>query len=50
MIAVKDLKKWLATLSPEDSVGIDDGGLTLRSLNEPDVYYEVGGMVNEDTE
>ena len=50
VIAVAELKRWLNTLSPTDEVGIDEGGLTLVSYDEPDVYMAVGGYVGEGAE
>ena len=40
---VKELIRWLQTLDKDDVVYIDEGGLTLRSMMESDVYNEVGG-------
>jgi hypothetical protein len=48
MIAVKELKRWLNTLPEGDAVGIDEGGLQLVSLLQPDVYNEVGGYVSKE--
>lgn len=42
--SVSEIVEWLKTLHPDDEVGIDDGGLALRSMNEPDAYLEIGGM------
>ena len=41
---VKELRQWLAVLDRDSSVGIDEGGLTLRVLGDEDVYFEVGGL------
>lgn len=43
MISVAAVKRWLATLEEDDKVFIDDGGLSLMSVSEPDAYLEVGG-------
>jgi len=44
MIMVSELQRWLATLAADDGVGVDDGGLTLVSHKQPDVYLEIGGI------
>ena len=46
MIPIKDLKRWLATLTPGNSVAIDEGGLTLVEIDgnqQTGSYYEIGG-------
>lgn len=43
-MSVKEVIRWLSTLSPSDAVGIDEGGLALRSLDDQNVYMEVGGI------
>jgi hypothetical protein len=43
MITVKELKRWLDTLEDDDSVSIDEGGISLLSDQQPDAYLEVGG-------
>lgn len=50
MMVISELKRWLDKLSPDDSVGVDEGGLTLMSYEEPDVYIEVGGYVGKGDE
>lgn len=50
MIATTELIRWLRTLPKDSSVGIDDGGLTLRCPEEPEVYHEIGGLPEEDTD
>jgi hypothetical protein len=47
MIQVSKLKMWLATLAENDYVGIDEGGLTLYSVEEPQAYVEIGGLPEE---
>lgn len=47
MITVLELCQWLATLPAGASVGVDDGGLTLRhALVSADkaAYLEIGGL------
>lgn len=41
---VKDVIRWLRTLSAEDAVYIDEGGLNLVSEKESEAYLEVGGQ------
>jgi hypothetical protein len=43
MITVKALKEWLATLSDDSEVGIDEGGLELVSDDQVG-RLEVGGF------
>ncbi len=42
-ISVKELIEWLETLDENDGVFINEDGLTLQSIDEPDAYVEVGG-------
>lgn len=44
---VSDISDWLNTLDEEDEVGIDEGGLMLVSVSDPETYLEVGGMPEE---
>jgi len=43
-INVKDVIKWLQTLSADDAIYIDEGGLSLVSENDGEAYLEVGGQ------
>ena len=45
---VKDIIRWLKTLDAKDAVGVDEDGLTLRSVDDPDAYFEIGGLPEED--
>jgi hypothetical protein len=45
---VKEVKDWLNTLDDYDGVGVDEGGLCLRSVLEPEVYCEIGGMPEDE--
>lgn len=45
---VREIKDWLNSLTEDELVGIDEGGLTLRVVGRPDVYYEIGGIPEED--
>ena len=47
-MTVKDVIKWLKTLSTDDTVYIDEDGLTLMSENDPDAYLEVGGESDDE--
>lgn len=44
-ISVKELKDWLAEWCDDgEMIGIDDGGLTLQTINEPIASIEIGGI------
>ena len=45
---VNVLKEWLNTIPDNYQVGIDDGGLVLRVVGHPEVYYEIGGIPEVD--
>lgn len=47
-ITVKELGDWLTTLQDDDLVAIDDGGLVLQSVENPEVYIEIGGIPEEE--
>ena len=40
---VSDLKVWLDSLSDNDVVFINEGGLTLEIVGSDEAYYEIGG-------
>lgn len=42
------LRQWLDMLPEGCSVGIDDGGLTLVCVEDPEIYYEIGGISESD--
>ena len=48
MMKATELKRWLATISDDSFIAIDDGGLALVELDEKgmeaDAYLEVGGI------
>lgn len=46
MMPKKELERWLATLHAEDWIAIDEGGLTLVCVNDPEAYCEVGGIAD----
>lgn len=46
-----DIIEWLRDVSNGRQVtmiGIDDGGLALRVVDHPEVYYEIGGIPEDD--
>ena len=43
MIAKTELVRWASTLPNGDGIFVDEGGLTLHSLKDPEAYLEVGG-------
>jgi hypothetical protein len=49
-IDANSIIKWLNSLPINTSVGIDEGGLALQVVDHPDVYLEVGGLPENDTE
>lgn len=49
MTTAKELGEWIATLSPDTQLAVDDGGLTIVEVNnERDIYFEIGGTPDED--
>lgn len=47
MVSSKALYDWLSGFTPQQEVGIDEGGLTLRIVENgvmTNAYYEVGGI------
>jgi hypothetical protein len=48
MTALHDLTAWLATLAPDSSVAVDEGGLALVEIDSrgelTGAYLEVGGV------
>ena len=47
-IEAKELKEWINSLPSGTSIGIDEGGLTLQVVGNPDVYLEIGGLPDEE--
>lgn len=41
---VLEIQEWLATLPKSSEVGVDDGGLCLRVVNDESIYLEIGGL------
>lgn len=52
MTSIKDLKAWIETLDPGNSVAVDDGGLAVVELTptgiETGAYLEIGGVPEEE--
>ena len=44
MMNAGQVREWLAGLNDDTDVAIDDGGLILVLVDNPDVYLEVGGV------
>ena len=44
----EELIRWLSTLPDGVSVGVDDGGLVLRVVDDEDNYIEIGGLPLDD--
>lgn len=47
-ISAKELKQWINSLPNNSHVGIDDGGLTLQIIDNPEIYLEIGGLPEND--
>lgn len=47
-IPAKDLIHWLNSLPLNANVGVDDGGLTLQVIDNPQTYIEVGGIPTDE--
>ena len=45
---VVQLREWLATLNDDQLVGVDDGGLCLRVVDDPEPYCEIGGLPEDE--
>ena len=39
-----EIAQWLATIHPDELVGVDEGGLALTVEGREDCYLEVGGV------
>lgn len=50
MVGVPELQAWLATLPADGFVAVDGGGLALVLVEDPDTYYEVGGIPDPEEE
>jgi len=46
-LSSNDIIQWLNSLPVGTPVCIDEGGLSLQVVNDPDVYLEVGGQPEE---
>lgn len=47
-LTAKELKEWINSLPSGTSVGIDEGGLTLQVVGNPEVYLEIGGLPEDE--
>jgi hypothetical protein len=43
-----EIQQWLDNLPEDVGVGINEDGLTLQVVNNPDLYLEVGGLPEDD--
>lgn len=43
-IPVREITEWLEGLDEDQLVGVDEDGLTLQAVEDPDIYLEVGGI------
>lgn len=43
MMSAQELIEWAQSLNPDDQVGVDDGGLTLRVYGGGN-WLEIGGL------
>jgi hypothetical protein len=39
-----EITEWLDTLPDDAEIGVDDGGLCLRVVDDPEPWLEIGGM------
>lgn len=44
MVTNDELGSWLAGLPDDAHVGVNEGGLVLLVLEDPENYLEIGGM------
>jgi hypothetical protein len=47
-MTVSQIRLWLSPLSRDQHVGVDEGGLTLRCVERPDLYCEIGGIPEDE--
>lgn len=47
-MTVREIKEWLNTLQDDDLVGVDEGGLCLELVGDPESYCEIGGIPEEE--
>jgi hypothetical protein len=48
MMTAGELRRWLDTIDPEETIAVDDGGLTLVLVSDENVYMEVGGLPDDE--
>lgn len=46
-MSVGEVREWLETVSKDAEVAVDDGGLTLVVVGNPQIYCEIGGIPEE---
>jgi hypothetical protein len=46
----KEIQEWLDYFDDDDLFGVDEGGLALRSVDNPRAYFEIGGIPEEEEE
>jgi hypothetical protein len=44
MMRAREVREWLDSLPEGAVVGIDDDGMALAQVGQPDVYCEVGAL------
>lgn len=44
---ITELLAWLRSLPPDAEVGVDEGGLCLRVVDNEDQYCEIGGLPDD---
>lgn len=49
-MSVLEVKSWLDTLPKWAEVAVDDGGLSLVVVGHENVYLEVGGVPEDETD
>lgn len=47
-MTVREIKEWLDGLEDGRLVGVDDGGLCLEVVGNPETYCEIGGIPDGD--
>lgn len=47
-MSIAEVKRWIDTLDPKNSIAVDDGGLTIVEVTpegvETGAYLEIGGV------
>lgn len=45
---VRELRDWLKGMDANRLIAIDDGGLVLVAVDDPETYWEIGGLPRDD--